>query len=140
MTYCEDLSPYSYLPETVPEGVTVRCVGWLDGEHPFATGEPPEGFLAELGVLCAEHTTAQTRGMHWCELCPADAVQYPVLERIGGKDVPLGSAEIRVLTPNGEWLAAPDLVYHYVRAHRYLPPEVFVEAVLARRVAPESDL
>jgi hypothetical protein len=30
-------------------------------------------------------------------------------------------------------------VVHYVDRHRYLPPPEFIEAVLARRVAPDLD-
>jgi hypothetical protein len=139
VTYCEDLAPYTYLPETVPAGVTIRCVGWLDAEHPFATGEAPGGFPERLGALCAEHTAARTRGFHWCELCPADEADYPVVEKADGQDLSLGSAEVRVVAASGDWLAAPDLVYHYVRAHRYLPPQEFIDAVLAGRVAPDID-
>jgi hypothetical protein len=137
MTHYTDLSPYTYLPQTVPDGVTALAVGWLDGEHPYPTGEVPEKFIGQLGDLCAHHTTARTRGMHWCDLCTEDEADYPVTEHIDTTPVPLGGAEIRVLTPTGDLLAAPDLIYHYIRKHSYLPPEPFIEAVTAHRLASE---
>jgi hypothetical protein len=137
MTYYADLTPYSYLPEAVPEGTTVLNIGWLDGEHPFPTGQPPERFAERLGVLCAEHPVVRTRGAHWCELCTEEEADYPVVEDVDGTAVALGSAEIRVADPAGVVLAAPDLVYHYVIKHGYLPPEPFIEAVLALRAVAE---
>jgi len=139
VTYFEDLSPYTYLPETVPPGVTVRNIGWLDGEHPFTVGKPPAQFADKLGVLCADHATAQTRGIHWCDLCLESGDDSEESHPVTGTALTLGSAEVRVLTPEGELLAAPDLVYHYVARHSYLPPEPFIEAVLADRIAPEND-
>jgi hypothetical protein len=137
MSYFADLTQYTYLPETVAEGTTVRNVGWLDGEHPFPTGRPPENFVQRLGVLALEHPAARTRGMHWCDLCSKEEADYPVVEHVDGTDVSLGSAEIRVADADGGVLAAPDLIYHYVVKHAYLPPEPFVEAVL--RAAPAVD-
>ena len=45
------------------------------------------------------------------------------------QEIFLGSAEIRVEI-GGHWLAAPDLVYHYVTDHAYLPPIEFIDAVI----------
>ena len=135
MTYYADLTPYSYLPETLVEGTVIRNVGWLDAEHTYPTGNAPTGFVAHLGALCRDHPVARTRGMHWCELCAEGESDYPVIEDIDGTPVSLGSAEVRVEDQLGGILAAPDLVYHYVVKHGYLPPEPFVEAVLARRTA-----
>jgi hypothetical protein len=41
----------------------------------------------------------------------------------------LGSAEIRVFHDD-QAFAAPDLIFHYVTAHRYAPPPVFVAGVM----------
>jgi hypothetical protein len=137
VTYFEDLTPYTYLPETVPAAAAVFNVGWLDGAHSFTVGEPPREFADKLGVLCAEHATARTRGFHWCDLCLESGAEPEDTHPVEGTPLTLGSAEVRVLTPAGEWLAAPDLVYHYVVRHSYLPPEPFTEAVLAVRIAPD---
>lgn len=46
-------------------------------------------------------------------------------------DLLVGGAEIRVRAKDGVVYAAPDMIVHYVLAHRYLPPAAFVEAVIA---------
>ena len=35
--------------------------------------------------------------------------------------------------------AAPDLIYHYVKEHRYLPPTDFINAVLSARDSRDWD-
>jgi hypothetical protein len=46
-----------------------------------------------------------------------------------GGTVWLGHAEIRVPWRPAAMFAAPTLVWHYVTAHSYQPPESFVDAV-----------
>lgn len=41
----------------------------------------------------------------------------------------LGSAEIRAYSLNGKIYAAPNLIFHYAKAHNYKPPEEFIWAV-----------
>jgi hypothetical protein len=43
----------------------------------------------------------------------------------------LGNAEIMVPGLRGVYYMAPTLIYHYVQAHQYQPPDEFVESVLA---------
>jgi hypothetical protein len=40
-----------------------------------------------------------------------------------------GNGEIRVAAANGITYVAPVLVLHYVVAHKYLPPQEFIDAV-----------
>ena len=138
MTEFDDLSPYSYLPDSVPSGVSVLNVGWLDPGQEFPMGKVPEGFLEKLGALCARHTQARMRGWHSCQLPhPSGAPLYPITIEVGDQPVALGRAEIRVVGRNGAWLAAPDLIYHYVEAHGYLPPEAFIDGVMSDRLPGE---
>jgi hypothetical protein len=132
-----DLSPYSYLPETVPPGAAVRNVGWLGPDSVFPRGASAKEFTDALLELCTRHASARTRGWHSCELEHEEGqIPYPFMVRAGAEPVPLGGAEVRVLSEDGGWLAAPDLVYHYVVDHDYLPPREFVAGVLEGRVAP----
>ncbi|MDT0305524.1 hypothetical protein RM780_00900 [Streptomyces sp. DSM 44917] len=134
MTYFADLSPYVYLPETLPSGVTALNVGWLSPMRDYPRGDVPEGFTDALGLLCRDEQRAVTRGMHACGLIHRLGEQrFPIRIEGDGRTVVLGTAEVRVVSRAGEWLIAPTLVYHYVTRHHYLPPEPFVEAVLARR-------
>jgi hypothetical protein len=139
MTWYPDLSEYAYLPESAPASLAVLTVGWLDGQHEFPTGDVPQEFINELAQICATSNYARTRGWQGCELSHPDReADYPVTIDIDGNKVPLGSAEVRVATRDGTVLAAPNLVWHYVTAHHYRPPESFIEAVQARRLAPSA--
>jgi hypothetical protein len=138
VTYRPDLSAYDHLPRTLPRAVTARNVGWLARWRRHRRGEAPSPFVAALGELVRDEPRARTRGAHPCHRCGASGPTGLPVE-IGGRRVLLGSAEVRVIAADGSWLIAPDLVYHYVTAHRYLPPEAFIEAVTARRVAPTAD-
>jgi hypothetical protein len=128
MTWYPDLSQYSYAPESIPPGQTILNVGWLGSGHDFPTGDSPGGFL---DTLADGH--ARTRGWHGCNLPHAEQLEYPCTIEVDGNQVPLGSAEVRVISEDGTVLSAPNLVWHYIDYHQYLPPAEFVEAVLAHR-------
>jgi hypothetical protein len=115
MAFFEDLTPYTYFHPEEERAGTVN-IGWLDRRQPFPTGETNVEFRAKLLQLCRRRVK-RTRGFHCCDFCK-------------GPDKPHGSAEIRVLG-DGRVYAAPELVYHYVVAHAYRPPEEFIAAVLA---------
>ncbi|MGV9345205.1 DUF7919 family protein [Streptomyces spiralis] len=136
MTYYTDLSPYEYFPESVPSEVTARNIGWLDTGQDYTRGPSPKPFLEGLSELVRDGRQMQTRGWHRC-LLPHDneEAEYPISVNIADVKVSLGGAEIRVVAESGDWLIAPDLVYHYVTEHSYRPPQAFIEAVTARRVA-----
>jgi hypothetical protein len=114
MTHFEDLTPYTYMhpEEEAPQTVNI---GWLDRWHSFPVGETSEAFRIRLQQLCLDRMK-RTRGFHSCDFCR-------------GRNKPGSSAEIRV--PGRKRIyAAPELVYHYVAAHNYLPPGEFIDAVL----------
>jgi hypothetical protein len=134
MTGFDELTPYSYMPDTLPDGVTALNVGWLEGTNEFRRGDTPDGFLGALLALIREHPAAKTRGWHACSLPhPEGRLPYPHTVEGDEGAIRLGAAEVRVVSETGDVLAAPDLVYHYVNDHGYLPPDAFVEAVMARR-------
>lgn len=155
MTYYPDLATYDYLPDTVPEGVELLTVGWLEPGHEFPTvTEDPEGpqdaedaedaedlhpdFWPNLVTLAADHTTAVTRSVHACRFRHLFEADFQYRAVYGSRVLYLGSAEIRVVARDGRWLTAPTLVVHYIRDHGYRPPAEFVEAVAAMRVAPDA--
>lgn len=124
--YYPDLSVYRYEQDEADERLV--NVGWLDGQHEYVRGGGPEGLPERLLLFCHRRVN-RTRGLHYCEICPPEAAG-PIRVQIGDESVLLGSAEIRVFGEDGAVYAAPDLIYHYVTEHRYLPPEAFIEAVL----------
>ncbi len=128
------MSPYRYhqsgnRPNTLN-------VGWIDAEKEFPKGSVPDVFVRRLWQFC-KIPMVQTRGFHVCNLCNMPKEVVPLLE-YEGQTLRFGSAEIRVLGLNGIIYAAPNLVFHYVRDHGYLPPQSFVDAVLAEP-GPETE-
>jgi len=120
MTYFADLAPYDY---SAGRGDVGFSVGWLDKHHDFEKWNPPPAFVDALRALTETTQVHKTRGYHCCEFC----------ESTDGRPIdqaPLGSLEIKVTGSDGRTYFAPDLIYHYVTAHRYRPPDSFVSAVL----------
>jgi len=126
MSYFPDLSPYTYYLKFrrgfrgghQPK-VTTLNIGWLERGKPFPTGEPgwPDQVFLENLALFEQYPVNPTKCWHACEFCESFA---------GG----ISSAEIRVLGSDGIVYAAPSMLGHYIRVHRYKPPEQFIQAVL----------
>lgn len=125
MTYFPDLSEYSYGREESGDPAR-RNVGWLDKSHGFPTGDVGPDRIEKLRKICAIRHRAM-RGWHLCELCGSPERGVP--EICGGMPVKLGSAEIRVEGKDGVVYCAPNLILHYVTAHRYMPPVEFLMAL-----------
>lgn len=118
MVYYPDLSTNS-------PGRAVR-IGWLDREQPFSQGTPEAAFVEKLKAHY-DHRVRQSRGFHACPFCKERRFGVPV--KLGAKTLTLGSAEIEVRDEWGRVYVAPDLLYHYITEHQYLPPPEFMEAV-----------
>jgi hypothetical protein len=103
----------------------VLAVGWL-GFFTFRREATPLRFQDLLGRLCCRPPLATvTPGFHSCRLGTCLWHWW-----VGHRSA-AGYAEISVPGRDGKVYRAPTLIGHYVRAHRYKPPKVFVEAVLA---------
>lgn len=130
--YFEDLTPYSY--SEIDRDPNLFNVGWLDAKHSFPTGVVSENILSKVMNLCI-HGVMRARGFHICNICPPPTKSdVQLLERAyfittAQGDILLGSAQIRVKGKEEKIYAAPDLLYHYIKDHNYLPPDEFVEAV-----------
>lgn len=129
MTYFQDGTKYSYLPDFVDDSINI---GWLDKAESFTTGDVPPDFVDRLVELCGKPVNL-TRGFHHCNLCPLPEGQFPepITVATPAGDVMLGHGEIRATGKDGVTYASPDLIAHYVTAHRYRPPQEFIDAVLA---------
>ncbi len=123
MAYFPDLAPYAYANRSHPG---VLHVGWLDAGEPYTRGKVDRRVFAKLKRL-AQHPVERYRGYHHCPYCTR------LTSLIYFTDQRKSNAEIRV-TLEGVTYAAPTLIVHYIRAHRYRPPDVFLRAVEA---APE---
>ncbi|WP_052830359.1 hypothetical protein [Gynuella sunshinyii] len=123
MTKYVDLSPYVYV-EDFKNDQTLN-VGWLDARSQFESERPTERLLETLWEFCLV-SIAQTRGIHECDLC---RITTTIIEERNGISLALGSAEIRVIGEKGAVYAAPNLIYHYVKEHNYVPPNEFLRAL-----------
>jgi hypothetical protein len=105
----------------IASGPHVRAIGWLSAEHPYAKGFAPLTFVDRLRFLC-DQWGRSVEALHWgvfagfhtCEFCKK-------FRRSGNLGVPAGTV----------LFVAPEMVVHYVAEHDYLPPQEFVDAVLA---------
>src|SRR5438034_4020922 len=104
----------------IDAGDHVRAVGWLSATHPFAEGDVPAELLAGLKEFAnrwGDSTEALGwgcyMGPHCCELCDR-------FMACGNFGVPSG----------GLLFVAPDMLHHYVEAHRYRPPDEFIAALM----------
>jgi len=111
------------------EGNAPIRVGWLEKGQEFNLGPVSPSFLQALGSLYKERKN-QTRGYHFCPFCTEP--DFGLATEINGQWIKLGSAEVHVSSTAGLHFVAPDLIYHYIVAHRYRPPEEFIDAVLSR--------
>jgi hypothetical protein len=142
MTWMPDLGVYRH------RYPCLRSVGWLHPHGFFPQGPVPREFVEKLLLLVAEEQILTMRGYHvcdWCEHLPHKQADAPegeeyILPRatyvtVGEGEkrerVLLGNAEIMVPGLRGVYYMAPTLIYHYVQAHQYQPPDEFVESVLA---------
>jgi len=124
--YLKDLEPYNHgVPEPLKD---VLAVGWLSKISSFPQGDVAADFVGALERLLSTHRVNQMRGYHVCEFCS----KSPLTRRTqSGRTIMLGSAEIWVPSlERAVVYAAPDLIYHYVTEHRYLPPSDFIRAAL----------
>ncbi len=123
--YFPDLAQYQYdLPRPLPEVLTV---GWLKAGHVFPVGALNSDIVRTLEALLTSHRAHKMRGFHYCDLCPA---REPIHVHLPEGPVFLSSAEIWLPAADGTIIfAAPDLILHYVSAHRYLPPVLFQRAI-----------
>ncbi|GAA3794998.1 hypothetical protein ACFS5L_30700 [Streptomyces phyllanthi] len=131
--FYEDLTEYRYRAEdeftdresgffglSYRPAYTRLNVGWLEAGRPYPVGPVPAGFVEKLKAVQAVQWMNVCLGTHECDLCPVEETGRPE-----------GNGEVRVPGPPGIAYAAPFLITHYITAHGYRPPQVFVDAVLA---------
>ncbi len=122
--YIEDLDQYEGCYDKERFGMNPLAVAFLQRGQRFETGVTTGKTLAKLLTFCDPRwVVCEIPQPRRCPLC-----NERVVAEIGGAEVVLGSAEIRVVGEE-EIYAAPDLVYHYVTAHNYLLPQEFVAAL-----------
>ena len=126
----EDLTPFTYGTPLVDGEL---AVGWLDDEPITSTGLIQPRRLRRLVIDRLTFAAGYLRsglenwmGVHQCSFCDG-----PTTPLRADRRALWGNGEFRVRGVNGTVYVAPTLVAHYIEAHHYLPPQEFLEAVLA---------
>jgi hypothetical protein len=152
LKYHEDLAPYQDGKLAIQE---VLAVGWLDNEHVFPTGKvTPELItkLKEILVHCNNYpcyvSVHVMKGEDKCPICSRrvafmvddgstldcrdEIIEISESERSEEIEI-LGCREIWIPNINKEknYFATLDLIYHFIIDHQYLPPQDFIESILA---------
>ncbi|MCX5337671.1 MULTISPECIES: hypothetical protein [unclassified Streptomyces] len=130
--FYEDLSAYEYVEDDTFEAegtphfwVSFRptyerlAVGWLENGRPCTKGPVPVAFTEKLAAIQNVQRVNLCRGWHFCDLCPRPG------------EPARGNGEVRIPGGPGTVYAAPFLIGHYISAHAYRPPQVFIDAVMA---------
>jgi hypothetical protein len=96
------------------------AVGWLESGHQYPIGDmPPEAFRRLTEYQLGAYTGWQPvlyLGSHGCDFCRDESVAM-------AKNLFVPGAGVTYVAPEG--------IVHYVRCHRYLPPEEFSAALIA---------
>lgn len=113
MTAIIDLSPCEYFP--VPSENLV-AVGWLSRESNFELQSVDWTFFEKLTSLFKEPwQPVASAGWHTCGLCQFNSPRF----------------HSNVFIPyDGRIFVAPEGILHYIAAHWYKPPDIFVRAVM----------
>lgn len=126
-----DLSLYSYYqPQSFAD---VLNVGWIGRGQAFPVGKASHDFLDKLKLLIREGSHFEVnrmRSVHPCNVCGER--DFATLNSRAG--IPVGAAEIWVPRVGGGFFASPSMILHYVMDHNYLPPDSFIDSVLAIKI------
>lgn len=111
MTTFKDLDPIE-----TDFGTSFIAIGWLGKDSVFETGPVSKEFFTKLEALTRQPwQPIYCLGVHFCELCQFDPPGF----------------HIEVYIPfDGKLYMAPVGIKHYIAAHWYRPPQIFIEAVL----------
>ena len=118
MTYYPDLATLDYF--RIQDNSILCAVGWLSEESKWTTSQVSSHFFNRLCELANDPwQPVFFRGFHDCELCQPQSVEEPA-RGVANLFIPF----------NGVIYVAPELIIHYISEHQYVPPDIFVEAVM----------
>ena len=102
-------------------------VGWLNSAFP--QGKVPQACLDRLYYISQRYLRNRSLGHHECPFCPSHM-------RGNELEIYWGNGEIWIRGKGDIMYVAPTMIVHYIYRHAYLPPQEFIDAVLA---LPEED-
>ena len=131
MAHFKDLSVCTYF--SLADCSSLRAVGWLSREVPYATGEVTEAAFGKLCQLTQNPWSPMAcAGVHFCDLCRFTGNSVGQFEGQHSRyAVSAASASVSLFVPgDGVIYVSPTSITHSIDAHGYCPPAEFLEAVL----------
>jgi hypothetical protein len=130
MAYYKDLTRYEYSNDPFKRAGELYNVGWLERCASYPKGAIDPDLTAKLLALC-KFPVNRYMGWHGCHFCS----ECPLRITDSEGEFCLGDGEIRVPAKDERvTYVAPNLIYHYVVTHEYLPPDVFLDSLRALSV------
>ena len=128
VAHYRDLEPCDYVRLNLARRHLALAIGWLDPGFSYPQGDVPDSFLDRLAELSssAGHPHATYFGSHMCELsglCREQGSAAP-----SGR-FPVSSSQEIFVPYEGCLFVSPDNIGHYIVAHGYAPPKVYIRAV-----------
>jgi hypothetical protein len=135
MAYYPDLSRFTDHRENFDFGDRVLNVGWLSSDYEFkkaAFSENPlySQFLDHLAMY-VERPVIVYRSYRKCVFCGMGA-RAILRETHQGRELVLGHRISLIFGEGDKVFVSPILIFHYVVAHNYQPPDEFIQAVLTQ--------
>ena len=97
------------------------AVGYLSIDEEFEKGEVSQNFLTKLKVVWEEGITLGSLGSHECEFCIDEGI-FPRGRSSSEKELIDRENKIKYLFP--------EMIFHYITKHKYLPPSDFIRFVM----------
>ena len=104
------------------EDFKIVAIGYLDTLEPYEKGELYANFLIKLRVLWNEGLTLASMGSHECQFCIKE-------DNYDGRATSSSEKEL-VDKENKIKYIFPEMIFHYIKVHKYLPPSDFIRFVM----------
>ena len=119
--FVEDMTVHPHY-KTIP----LLAVGWLATGTEFEKGSVPLKLIEMLKELAFMPNLA-TLGIHPCDFCDNDPDFVALIDEKGWRHS-LGSS-VSYVADGKKAFVVPNLIYHYVKDHDYLPPQEFIDTL-----------
>ncbi len=100
------------------EDFKIVAIGYLDITESFEKGEVSGRFLTKLDALWGEGLMMGSLGHHTCEFCE------------GEKRATSSSEKELVDRKNNIKYFFPEMIFHYIKVHKFKPSNEFIEFVI----------
>ncbi len=109
-------------PKHKIEKLKVVAIGYLDSSEEYKKGRVSSLFMIKLTLLWGKGACMASLGRHECDFCEGG---YGTGERETSS-----SEKILIDKENGIKYVFPEMIFHYIDKHNFLPPKEFIEYVM----------